>query len=295
MGIICLISLNGCTASPIAPANNPPPKVFYPIVIAGGSLNLSTIERYNTLAVYVPDASGAPNSGTVVEGVLTTLFISNEIAVIERAQLRRVLDEQAVQLQHGDEAAELAKIGRIAGAKAIVLGTITEWKEAKVLGRVLSSVSLGFKIIDAENGAILFNGQAHYPVALVGPANRVAELLVLNLVVHFGASLGSRGWAGVAWKLTEVDGRPTAVITRVYPDTPAASGGLKTGDLLVSCNGRLSENWKSEWQSMRECRAEPGQQVVFQVKRGNETLSVTMTAQDVVQWAREKTAIKVTP
>ena len=157
LGIICLIALNGCTASPATPANKPPP--IYPIVIAGGSLNLSTIERYNTVALYVPDASGAPNSGTVVEGFLSTFFIGAGFAVTERAQLRRVLDEQAVQLQHGDEAAELAKIGRIAGAKAIVLGTITEWKEANVRGRVLSSVSLGFKIFDAENGAILFNGQ----------------------------------------------------------------------------------------------------------------------------------------
>ena len=270
----------------------PQSKRSVPIVIAGGSLDSSTVDRYNPFAVFFNDAPGIPGSGANLEGIVLSSFLATGFTVVERGQLEQIFREQQTQLQHGDDTTQAVKVGKLAGARAVVLGTISEWKQEKVNDRSLSSVTLGLKIIDAETGAILFNGQGNYAAPLRDTPQVIAQNLLVNILYQLGATIGSRGFTGFGWKLTEREGQRGAVITKVIPGTPAEQIGLKAGDELLSFNGRPSMNWKSQWQSIKECQTEPGQTVLIQIARAGEALSMNLTAVDRVQWIKDKTTAK---
>lgn len=262
-----------------------------PIVTAFGSLDSSTVDRYDSFAVFFQDAAGVPGSGAMAEGVVTSSILAAGFTVVERARMQQVFEEQKVQLQHVDETAREIRIGKLVGAKAVILGTINEWKQENLNGRSLSSVSLGLRIIDVETGSILFNGQGYYARPLTDSPKVIATLLLANIIAHFGATING-GWLGSAWRLTEQDSRRVAVITLVLPGTPAEEAGLKVGDVVLFCNGATSMNWKSLRQSHKTCRVEPGQEMVLQVTRAGETLFIKMITVDRIQWIRERTTAK---
>ncbi len=58
----------------------------------------------------------------------------------------------------------------------------------------------------------------------------------------------------------------------VYPDSPAASAGLKAGDLLISFGGQKVERTGSMFETLQTLS--PGESVAVEVKRGDETLLV---------------------
>lgn len=155
--------------------------------------------------------------------------------------------------------------------------------------RFPSSVSLGFKIIDVETGAIVFNGQGAYAKPLNDPAQVMAQNILGNIFSRLAAAIGLRGFIGFSWDLTERAGQRSAVITKVVSGTPAEESGLKAGDELLVFNGKSSMNWKSNWSSMKNCQTEPGQRVTLQISRGSNILSVNVTAGDRVLWMMDKT------
>jgi regulator of sigma E protease len=63
------------------------------------------------------------------------------------------------------------------------------------------------------------------------------------------------------------------VIGSVSPGTPAARGGLKSGDRVVSANGKTIQTWQ---QFVAEVEAHPGQTLNLQVQRDQESFSLTV-------------------
>lgn len=75
-----------------------------------------------------------------------------------------------------------------------------------------------------------------------------------------------RGWLGMAFQFStqERDGsrQEVAVISDVYPDSPAARAGVRRGDTIVQLNGRADVQ-----RQLREWRLEPGDTVRLRVRR----------------------------
>src|SRR2546428_9726001 len=241
------------------------PRIAPPIVIAAGSLDSSTLDRYDPVVVIVSNAPGVSGQTNTIEGFITSSMLSYGWTLVERAKIQSIFEEQQFQLKNANETAQLVRVGKLAGAKAVVLGTISEWKQEKIKEQTLSSVSLGFKIIDVETGAILFNGQGYYAYPLRDPPQVIAQNLFANIIAQLSANVGLRGLLGAGWKLTDQDGHRTAVITKVMTGTPAEQAGLKAGDLLLSCNGKSVMNWKNQRHSLMECRTDPRHEMVFQI------------------------------
>jgi len=66
--------------------------------------------------------------------------------------------------------------------------------------------------------------------------------------------------------------RPGVLVGEVFDDTPAAAAGLKTGDLIVTWQGEDIADVRA-WFTKFSQHA-PGETVTFQVKRGDETLTL---------------------
>lgn len=262
-----------------------------PIVTAFGSLDGSTVDRYDSIAVFFQNAPGVPGSGTTLEGTLTEWLLAAGFTVVERSRTQQLLDEQRNHSPSTDETARAIHASKLSGAKAVVFGSVSEWKEDYAGDRALSSVTLGFRIVDVANGTVLFHGQAYYPRPLKKSPQAIAHILLTNVIAHMMATING-GWLGYAWKLIEQDGKRLAVITDVLPGTPSQKAGLKVGDVILACNGLDSTNWNSRRQFYEVCRVEPGQGMLLTVERGGEPYTMLMTAIDRRQWYRDRSRAK---
>jgi len=87
-----------------------------------------------------------------------------------------------------------------------------------------------------------------------------------------------RGWIGVSFEVqTSGDGsgvRTVAFVTDVLDGSPAAEGGLRPGDVLVSINGRP---WTSEIGTMTR-GLRPGDPVTLVVVRGGRSQEIRLRA-----------------
>jgi len=67
---------------------------------------------------------------------------------------------------------------------------------------------------------------------------------------------------------------PPAVIGQVVPDDPAARGGVKSGDVVLTIEGKPVKSWDQMADAIRK---RPGQATELTVKRGAETLTLSVT------------------
>ncbi|MDT4936342.1 MAG: serine protease Do [Pseudonocardiales bacterium] len=132
----------------------------------------------------------------------------------------------------------------------------------------------------------------------INRARRVADDLLAHGAVR-------RPWVGVKLQLpNSANPRDAitsgAVVRSVVPGSPAARGGLRPGDLIVSAGGRRLHNpfdWAAELLDLRV-----GQQVSLRITRGTAESDVTVTVADLpevsaakVQVLKELELVTLTP
>lgn len=92
-------------------------------------------------------------------------------------------------------------------------------------------------------------------------------------VERFKSGLSGK-YGGVGASVVIFDKKP--VVTDVYEDSPAAKGGLKTGDILLIANG-VSLDGKSVLDISKELRGAPNSDVVVEVRRAGEAKNIRLT------------------
>ena len=93
----------------------------------------------------------------------------------------------------------------------------------------------------------------------------------------------SRGYFGVtvhdvgdsAAQSLGIDAASGAVLTKVWPESPAARAGLKTGDVIVGCNGTVVRNHQDLSDLMKDAR--PDARFMMDVHRGRQSLRSEVT------------------
>ena len=105
------------------------------------------------------------------------------------------------------------------------------------------------------------------------PADEV-KAVVDQLIKHGKVS---RGWLGVMME-ARTDGRPGLVVAGAVTGSPAAKAGLKKGDRLLTVAGVAVNRFAQLSRTI--CRKPPGTTVTLEVRRGDETLTLTATLAD---------------
>ncbi len=274
--LIILRQRKACTSPGAVPGSTPGAE---PIVTGVGPIDAESIERYRTMAVLTfEDAPGVTGSGSRVAGIVTTLLLDLDLSLVERTRLEQVLNEQVTLLTYGDDADAL-KIGRLAGANAIVIGEVQQWESDRRQGT--SSVSLSLRMIDVETGRLLFNGEGHGSDATGDEPENMVRKIAHRILARFGVKTGllGSGRIGVNWELRESAGSRYYLVREIKSGSPAEQSGLKVGDAVLSCNGSPIAAVKHEREAKRLCRVEAGQTLALEVKRGNEYLLIEATAE----------------
>jgi curli biogenesis system outer membrane secretion channel CsgG len=172
-----------------------------------GSLNRDTIEKYDSVAVLdFKDAPGSPNSGQAVATTLTNMMATgNVFTVLERSRVEQIYEEQRLQLLRGDERLNTLNVGKMLGAKAVVVGEVNQY-ESKEQG---SSVSISLRIVDVESGSIVYSGTGQWPEPIRDPPQIATTKLLACLLVKLGDHVGfGRGYIGASMDYRTEDGRP---------------------------------------------------------------------------------------
>lgn len=250
-----------------------------PVVSGNGPIDRETIERYRTMAVMlIEDAEDVPGSGSRVAGIVTTLMLDLDIQMVERAKLDEVLKEQVIQLTHADDA-NILKVGRLAGAQAIIVGEVQQW-ERRAQER-MHSVSLALRIIDVETGLLLFSGSGHLTDPTTDEPENSARLIVHRILTRFGSQAGllGTGRIGVNWELQEERQAKFYLVKELRSGQPAEKAGLEVGDRVIACNGSPLIRARSEREAKRLCQVEAGQTLQLDVRRAGRPLELVVTAE----------------
>jgi hypothetical protein len=249
-----------------------------PFVTGVGPINRDTIDRYRAMAVMpFVDAASAQGSGSRVAGIVTTLLLDLDINMVERAKLDEVFKEQVIQLKHADDA-EVLKVGKLAGAQAIVVGEVQQWERTE--GDQISRVSLALRMIDVESGLVLFNGEGHGSDATADDPEGLARVIAHRILARFGSQTGllGSGRIGVNWELQESAGDRYYLVRELRSGLPAEKAGLKVGDKVVACNGAVLSSVSSEREAKRLCQVEAGQTLKLDIRRAGSPLELSIVA-----------------
>ncbi len=249
-----------------------------PVVSGNGPIDRDSIDRYRTMAVMLfEDAAGAPGSGSRVAGIVTTLLLDLDVHMVERAKLDEVLKEQVIQLTHADDA-NVLKVGRLAGAQAIIVGEVQQWERYEQ--ERAHAVSLSLRMIDVETGLLLFSAEGHLTDPTTEDRESSARLIVHRMLARFGSQAGllGSGRIGVNWELQEEKGARFYLVRELRSGLPAEKAGLKVGDRIVACNGAPLSAVNSERDAKRLCRVEAGETLRLDIRRADSPLSLMVIA-----------------
>jgi len=264
-------------AAPIAQTSRPAPPLK-PLVLASGVITSGNIDNYKVLAVPAfAEARNATGSGAVVADITSTLLLgTNRFTIIERVRLDQLFEEQKTQLKSSDERGFVASVGKLTGARAVVLGNVNQWETRTENNRNLSTVSLSLRLVDVDTGSILFAGQGTFAQPLLAPPEQVAHGILNHILgkLLIQAGILPSGKMGFQWKIMHRSGIPRAVVTALETGLPAEKSGLKVDDIILSCNGGLLEKQTDT------CKAEVGHEMSLEVLRGEERLTIRATAVD---------------
>jgi len=109
-----------------------------------------------TVAVLPFKAETELIGNSVADMVMTQLLRSGKYAVMERSRLNQVLGETELAVA-GLADSKLADLGAMAGADAIVTGTVEEYGTVAVRGKALPNVALSVRLVDGASGKILWS------------------------------------------------------------------------------------------------------------------------------------------
>ncbi len=96
------------------------------------------------------------NGNAVSDMFVTQILKMQKYDLIERSQLANVLGEAEVSLS-GLTAGQAAQIGLMAGADAVIIGTVSEYETVAYRGNSLPVVGVSVRMIDANSGRILWS------------------------------------------------------------------------------------------------------------------------------------------
>jgi len=120
-----------------------PPKIEKPkIIIKGERVKIGILEFQS-----LNEEAKKDNLGKIISEMLTTSFVNSEaFKIIEREQLQKIIKEFKLSQSGIIDTSHAKQIGKMAGADAIVTGSVT---------KIGNDLRLDARIIDVESGIIL--------------------------------------------------------------------------------------------------------------------------------------------
>ena len=130
-------------------------------------------------------------------------------------------------------------------------------------------------------GLLLFGGEGHMTDPATDDPESSARLIVHRMLARFGSQTGllGSGRIGVNWELHEEKGARFYLVREIRSGLPAEKAGIKVGDKVLACNGSPLTAVKTDREAKRLCQVEAGQILQLQLRRSDQPLEVSVTAE----------------
>ena len=193
----------------------------------------------------------------------------------------------------GDEVVAIGFALDLDGGPSVTRGIVSAIDRTLLLGdggaldgliqtdAAISSGNSGGPLVNAAGEVIGFNtavarGDATVAASNVGFAISVTEALPIieALRAQAGGESRQEGFLGVGLD-DRVDGGQGAIVSEVEPDTPAADGGVRVGDMVVEIDGVTIDGAVGMIAAIRDL--DPGDDITLTVVRDGERLELTAT------------------
>ncbi len=126
---------------------------------AGRRANVFVTPEHRTASsvAVLPFRAATELIGTSVSDMFVTeLLKTQRYQLIERSQLANVLGEAEVAMA-GLTAGQAARLGQMAGADAVIIGSVSEYENVAQRGHALPVVGVSVRMIDSTTGRILWS------------------------------------------------------------------------------------------------------------------------------------------
>lgn len=253
--VVSLWALFGCAGAPVVggpqvketkvvqaqPATSPPAAQAPRITHKGPKLRVGIVDFVNKTSY------GAGRLGTSASDILTTeLFKTGAFILIERAQLKQVLGEQALAQTGAVNPETAAKAGKVLGLNALVTGSISQFgvstggADYGVYKQKIQTAkcTVDVRVVDASTGQLLFaeSGKGEFE-------KKAQEVLGLGTRAGYDETLGQEALRSAITKFmdnlvqqlqtVEWTGRIASVSGNDIYINVGRDAGLKMGDTLV--------------------------------------------------------------
>jgi len=166
------------TVSPRAPLER--------YVIAVADFDSTHGEKYNDgVSNYTPFS----NSGVRMADVIATrLMALTQCRLVERSQLKHVLEELKLQMTDLVNLDKLREVGRLLGADAVVFGRAEGWTWANRFGWG-NSLDAAFRLVDVKTGEVLWATEG--AVVRINTTDDVYQLLATDICEKLSVQMQS--------------------------------------------------------------------------------------------------------
>ena len=158
----------------------------------------------------------------VADMLTTSLWKTDRFVLVERAYLEEVIKEQNLSMTDLVISETAAKIGRILGLNAIILGGITEFGFVREMGKPICRIGVDLRLVDVNTTRIMLAENA-IGMASGRDVDQASRRAVDNLVSKVISSLKKKPWEG---RIMEVEKK------QVYINA-GTNIGIRKGDTFA--------------------------------------------------------------
>jgi len=156
--LVILISMFSCV-----PVQVPPTITMEKDMLFSKNWNVAVLdlnyefEEDGTMSMTNYKSAGKDGGRVVANLVASELSTLNNFKMIERSEIARLLDEQALQQSGIIDPDEAKKIGKMAGADAIILGELTDYIIWENITGGGSTISFSLRMIDLQSSRVIMS------------------------------------------------------------------------------------------------------------------------------------------
>ena len=182
--IVCLLPLlAGCLAAQNQPSVNVKKDLFH-----GREWNIAILDlEYQPIVGKHQDAlvvavSADANAGRTIASLLANEMSGlDNVTIVERGQVERVMEEQKLQLSGAVSSASAVQIGEMLGADAVIVGEVSDYLNWTSLIGNGTTVPFTIRMTDVKTGKVVFSSSVskveHMVVAFQNAQNLARQIV----------------------------------------------------------------------------------------------------------------------
>jgi len=158
LSAIIFITFFSCVPVQVAPTITMEKDLFFGKMWTVAVLDLNyEFEGKGTVTMTNYESAGTDGGRVVANLLASELSTMDNLKIIERSEIAKLLDEQALQQSGVIDPENAKEIGKMAGADAVILGELTDYIIWNNLSGYGSTISFSVRMVELQSSRVIMN------------------------------------------------------------------------------------------------------------------------------------------